>query len=101
MILEILRLARRLDKKLEETLGKPYRVILSVGLVAAIVDQVHALMHVSFTKTGYVQTSIGILLGLLLLINQMGELANRMEQRPPRRSGSGPGRAERMRHPDS
>ena len=81
MILEILRIARRTDRKLEETLGRPYRVFLSAGLVVAIVHQVRELMDVSFSKLGFMRMAIGIIVGLLLLINQMGELATRMEQR--------------------
>jgi len=87
MILEILRIARRADRKLEETLGRPYRVFLSVVLVITIVHQVRQLMDVSLSKLGFVRMAIGIIVGLLLLINQMGELATRLEQRPARRAG--------------
>ena len=87
MILEILRIARGVDRKLEKTLGRPYRIFLSGALVVTIVHQVRELMAVSLSKIGFMGRAIGIVVGLLLLINQMGELANRMEQRPARRTG--------------
>ncbi len=84
MILEILRIAKRVDKKLEATLGRPYRVVLSVGLIMEIADQVHGLAHASFDRGVWAQTLIWILFTLLLLVNQLGELSSRMENRRPR-----------------
>jgi hypothetical protein len=84
MIIEILRFARRLDKKLEDTVGRPYRVIITVGLVTEIVARVRELMHTSFAEADFVQDLIWILIGLLLVVNQLGELSNRMEQRATR-----------------
>ena len=100
MILEILRIARSVDRKLEKTLGRPYRVFLSVVLVVAIVHLVRELMDVSFSKLGFMRMAIGIIVGLLLLINQMGELATRMEQRPTRRAGDPSGGRRRGSPPD-
>lgn len=88
MILEILRLAHRLDEKLETTLGKPYRVVLSFGLLVSIIHQVRELINAPFTNAGLAKMTIGILFGFLLLINQMGELSNRLEQRPIRLNGN-------------
>ncbi len=90
MILEILRIARGVDRKLEKTLGRPYRIFLSGALVVTIVHQVRELMDVSLSKIGFMGRAIGIIVGLLLLINQMGELATRMEQRPARRRRAAP-----------
>lgn len=84
MIVEILRLARSLDKKLESKLGRPYRVVLSVALITEIVEEVRQLTHASFTEANLIQTLIWILLGVLLLINQLGEMANRMDNRSGR-----------------
>lgn len=84
MLLEILRLARSLDKKLESKLGRPYRVVLSVALITEIVEEMRQLSHASFTKVTLIQTLIWILVGVLLLINQLGEMANRMDNRPKR-----------------
>lgn len=87
MIIEILRVARRLDERLEKTLGKPYRVVLSIGLVLSIIHQVRVLIHAPFTNAGFAKMAMGILFGFLLLINQMGELSNRMERQPTRLNG--------------
>lgn len=84
MILEILRSARRLDKKLEETVGRPYRVLISAGLIAEIVAQIRAFSQVSFTRTQLVQTLIWIVVCVLLVINQLGELSKRLEERSAR-----------------
>lgn len=81
MILEILRSARWLDRQLESKLGRPYRVVLSVALITEIVDEMRSLTHASFSESNLIQTLIWIAVGVLLLINQLGELANRMERR--------------------
>lgn len=81
MVLEILRVANRLDRSLEQRLGRPYRVVLSIGLVASIIHQAQELMESSPTKQGLARMLIGILFGFLLLINQLGELSNRLERR--------------------
>jgi hypothetical protein len=81
MILEILRGARWLDRKLEEAVGRPYRVIISAALIAEIVAQVRGLAHASMTRANFVQTLIWIAIGVLVVINQLGELSKRMEHR--------------------
>lgn len=91
MILEILRFGRRLDKKLEAAVGRPYRVVISVGLIAEIAAQVRELTHAQFTRAHLIQTLIWIAIGVLLVINQLGELSNRMEQRTRRGVASNPG----------
>ena len=85
MVHEILRLAKRLDSKLEETLGRPYRAVLSVGLVISIIQQAHTLIDAPRSHTGIVSIAIGILFSFFLLINQMGELSTRLESRKQRR----------------
>jgi hypothetical protein len=81
MIVAILRAARRLDKTLESRLGRPYRAVLSVGLVFSIVQQINALSNASRSGTGILRASIAIVFGICLLVNQMGELSARLEQR--------------------
>ncbi|MGH9519168.1 MAG: hypothetical protein ACRD2D_05940 [Terriglobales bacterium] len=76
---------RRLDKKLEEAVGRPYRILITVGLITEISIQVRELLHAHFTKSDVIQTAIWFLLAPLLVINQLGELSSRMDERPPRR----------------
>lgn len=88
MIIEILRGARWLDRKLEDTIGRPYRVLISAALIAEIAAQVRSLTLASFSRAHFVQTLVWIVIGALVVINQMGELSNRMEHRQARQSGS-------------
>lgn len=81
MILEALRAARRLDQKLDEKLGRPYRVVLSIALIGEIVQQIKAFFALHFTLAHLGQLIFPLLVGLALLINQLGEMSQRMENR--------------------
>ncbi|MGB6975306.1 MAG: hypothetical protein WBD67_11540 [Terracidiphilus sp.] len=87
MVLEILRAARRLDHTLEKAVGRPYRIIITVGLITEISIQVREMLHAHFIRADFIQTAIWILLALLLVINQLGELSSRLDERPPRHMG--------------
>ena len=94
MIVEILRGARWLDRKLEDAVGRPYRVVISAALIAEIVAQVRGLTHASLTRANFVGTLIWIAIGVLVVINQLGELSNRMERRQGHNAGGGAGAGE-------
>lgn len=72
--------ARQLDEWLENNLGRPYHMVLTVGLVLEMVQKLQTLPK-SFTHTGGL---IGLMFALAvqsaLLINQLGEFSHRREK---------------------
>ena len=76
MIIEVLRAARYLDDKLEENLGRPYHAALGIGLVCEIIERCRELYDAPATSAGIMRLALVILLYLLLLTHQMGELSD-------------------------
>ena len=75
-----------LDTWLETNVGRPYNVLLSVGLVLEMVSKIRTL-PATWTQT---HLSIGTFLALAmegaLLINQLGEFSHRRHKRVARRA---------------
>ena len=88
MIGFIARLAYRIDQWLERTLGRPYNVILGIGLIVEIVrrlidlpSRMHSMPHVAGEVVLMVMAS-------LLLIHQIGALSHHVERVGRRKSKS-------------
>lgn len=81
MIVEILKGAHWLDQKLQQKLGRPYRVALTIVLVNEIVYRINEVLEAPHSNSGVVQIVLAVGFGLLLVINQMGELSKRIEKR--------------------
>ena len=88
MIRFITRLALAIDQWLERTLGRPYNIILGIGLIVEIVrrlidlpDRLDSMPHVA----GEV---VVVIMATLLLIHQIGALSHHVE-RVGRRKGKG------------
>jgi hypothetical protein len=81
MVGEILRVVHRLDDWLRETLGRPYHVALGIGLVLEIIARVRELHDAPATTGGIMRLALVMLLYLLLLVHQIGELSDHAERR--------------------
>ncbi|MBV9824749.1 MAG: hypothetical protein JO001_03575 [Alphaproteobacteria bacterium] len=80
MIGEILGAVHRLDDWLRGTLGRPYHAALGIGLVLEIIGHIREL-HEAMTSAGVVRLALVMLLYLLLLVHQIGELSDHAERR--------------------
>jgi hypothetical protein len=81
MVGEILRVVHRLDDWLRETLGRPYHMALGIGLILEIIARVRELHDAPATTGGIMRLALVMLLYLLLLVHQIGELSDHAERR--------------------
>ena len=81
MILKILGAARRLDETLNQKLGRPYHAFLSIVLIVEIVRRMQEFLEIPYSNTHVVQLIFPLMVGVALLINQLGELSKRMDNR--------------------
>ena len=81
-MLAFARAAARLDARLQARLGRPYNLILAVGLMIEIAHRVRE----SIEKAGSARSLAGeialLLLEAALLIHQLGELSHHFEESP-------------------
>jgi hypothetical protein len=89
MIIEMLRAARHLDEKLKEKLGRPYHAALGIGLILEIIGRFRELYDAPATSGGIVRLALVILLYVLLLIHQTGELSDHAAERKARPATGG------------
>ena len=96
-----------LDLWLQEKLGRPYNIVLSVGLVTEIIHRLTELPKRIASASQLVPTVLVILFECALLIHQVGELSHRPElahghrpsRRRPRRSRTSRPSARRSKLP--
>ena len=81
MIGEILRVAHRADAWLRLRLGRPYHVILGIGLIIEVIRHVRELAEAGESASGILGASVLIVFYLVLLIHQLGELHGHAESR--------------------
>jgi hypothetical protein len=81
MIVEILRAVHHLDDWIRETLGRPYHAALGIGLVLEIIARARELHDAPATSAGIVQLALAMLLYVVLLVHQIGELSDHAERR--------------------
>ena len=72
---------RRLDEWLQERLGRPYIILLGVGLIIDIVHRVSELRDEATKPHRLIGLVLGIVLELGLLIHQVGELHHHFRRR--------------------
>ena len=78
--------AWRLDRWMQRQFGTPYRVVLSVGLVASISASWEALAN-SIHSTTHIAVTIGtVLFQTALLINQLAQMHQRRRARVRRQA---------------
>jgi hypothetical protein len=76
--------AHRLDTWLQATLGRPYRALLSVGLVIEIVHRLTEMPNHLKEASSLAWGGLIIAMNLALLINQLGEMSVRIAARGER-----------------
>jgi len=81
MIGQFLAAMRRLDDAVKRRFGRPYNMVLGAGLVIEIVRRVHEIGEVAGSSAGLLRIALTLLLYVLLLVHQLGELHERTEHR--------------------
>ena len=89
MIRFITRLALAIDQWLERTLGRPYNIILGIGLIVEIVRRLIDLPSRMGSMPLVAGEVVLVIMATLLLIHQIGALSHHVE-RVGRRKGSNP-----------
>lgn len=74
-------LAYRLDTWLREHLGRPYNVILGVGLVLAIIQGVREVVDVLGRPGDVLKIAVIVAFEAVLLLNQMAQLHEHRQRR--------------------
>jgi hypothetical protein len=80
MIRFITRLAYAIDQGLERTLGRPYNVILGVGLIVEIVRRLIELPNRMGSMPHVAGEVVLVIMATLLLIHQIGALSHHVER---------------------
>jgi hypothetical protein len=70
-----------LDRWLHARLGRPYGVVLSIGLMAEILRRLQEAPEALQKPQGVVGTAFVVALNLALLIHQLGEMSERVKTR--------------------
>lgn len=82
MIVQILHAARRLDRALGRRIGPAYNAILAVGLVIEIGRRIREIGNIEYT--GVIRVTVTIVFFAILLLHQLGELAEHVDRRRER-----------------
>jgi hypothetical protein len=72
--------ARNLELWLSRTFGRPYHALLGIGIVVEIVQHCRELPD-KLDSAAVLKTALAILLFVVLLVHQAGELSERAEER--------------------
>jgi hypothetical protein len=87
MLLAVTAAARRLDLWLSKNLGRPYHVLLGVGIVIEIVQHCRELAEKPSAGANIIAIALAIAVLLALLVHQAGELSEHAERRGREREG--------------
>ena len=85
MIGTLLHRAALIDGWLKRSLGRPYHLVLGAGLIVDIVSRCRDLLSASHSQATYFRLALFVVFGVLLLINQLAELSERILRRTDRR----------------
>ena len=72
--------ARHFEQWLSRTFGRPYHALLGIGIVVEIVQHCRELPD-KLDSAAVLKTALAILLFVVLLVHQVGELDEHAEQR--------------------
>lgn len=81
MIGPILDAAEKLNTWLKQHLGRPYNMLLGIGLIIEIVARIRDFRELPDAEYGLVRTVMTLLLYTALFINQLTELRERTRHR--------------------
>lgn len=71
----------RLDRWLHETLGRPYGMMLTVGLMVEILRRLEETPARLASPKDWLGTAFALVLNLALLVHQLAEMAERVKTR--------------------
>jgi hypothetical protein len=92
MILQICRWALWLDEWLQSRLGRPYNIVLGVGLISEIVSQIGGLAAKLQSAPNIARAVLVLAVEFALLVHQVGALSHHIERREARKAGVRRGR---------
>ncbi|MGH7025548.1 MAG: hypothetical protein ACREEB_18430 [Caulobacteraceae bacterium] len=81
MIMQLSRWAWRFDEFLQNRLGRPYNVLLVIGLVAEIVGRARHIPQLVASVPNELRLVLLIIVELALLIHQAGYISHHFERR--------------------
>ena len=81
MIMQLSRWAWRFDEFLQNRLGRPYNLLLVIGLVAEIVGRVRHIPELVASVPNELRLVFVIVVELALLIHQVGYISHHFERR--------------------
>jgi hypothetical protein len=81
MIGKALGAMHEVDTWLRRMLGRPYHAALGIGLILEIIARIRELIEVPGKSMGIVKLTLVLLLFVLLLVHQLGELSDHAERR--------------------
>jgi hypothetical protein len=81
MIGKALGAVHEVDAWLRRMLGRPYHAALGIGLILEIIARVRELIETPGKSLGMVRLALVMLLFVLLLIHQLGELSDHAGRR--------------------
>ena len=90
MIRFITRLALAIDQWLERTLGRPYNLILGIGLIVEIVRRLIDLPARLDSMPHVAGEVVVVVIATLLLIHQIGALSHHVERVGRRKAAASP-----------
>jgi hypothetical protein len=86
MIHEIMRLAHRADAWLRSRVGRPYTVVLAIGLAYGIAASVRTLIHDAESRLDVFKLVVAVLFQMALLINQLAQFHEYRQAREARKA---------------
>jgi hypothetical protein len=81
MIMTLARAAYHLDEWLQEKLGRPYNLLLGIGLVLGLIHQVKDVPKDLASPGGLIGSALVAAMDAALLINQAGQFFQHVERR--------------------
>jgi len=81
MILQICRWALWLDEWLQDRLGRPYNLLLGIGLVVEMVEQAGRLPQRLESAPNLIRSVLILSVEFALLLHQVGALSHHIERR--------------------
>ncbi|HXC27495.1 MAG TPA: hypothetical protein VNV38_06015 [Stellaceae bacterium] len=80
MLFAVTEAARRLERWLSTTFGRPYHALLAIGIGIELVQHCRELPE-KLESAAAIKTVLALLLFLVLLVHQLGELSEHAEHR--------------------
>jgi hypothetical protein len=101
MLTSVSTLAWTIDQWLKEHLGRPYTIILTVGLVAAISANIQGIEAKIEHGGGFIGVALNVVVDAILLVNQLAQLHEYRQERRAKREARKQSKAARKTERDA